>query len=95
MKYESPDNLLELLDGVVKAAAQTRFYKSRLNNNDQVRSMEEFRNLPLVSITELRNQKFTDTIVDQESLQWIVGSDRPRDRYSLPIAENPTVTATC
>ena len=94
MKYESPNNLLELLDGVVKAAAQTRFYRSRLNNKNQVRSIEEFRNLPLVSITDLRNQNFTDTIVDQESLQWIVGSNRPRDRYSLPIAENSTVTAT-
>ena len=94
MKYESPNNLLELLDDVVKAAAQTRFYKSRLNNNDRVRSIEEFHNLPLVPITDLRNQNFSDTIVDQEFLQWIVGSDRTREQYSLPIAESSTVTAT-
>ena len=93
MQYESPANLVELLDGVVQAAQRTPFYASRLNCPAAVRSLDDFEALPITPLDALRSQDLGDTLADPQALQWIAGRQGGQGRPSLPVAEGVTETA--
>lgn len=93
MKYDSPSNLVELLDGVVEAAGRTRLYRGRLDGVTGIGGLDDFRELPVTPVRLLRNQCLGDTLADPGALQWIVGPYRGRTRPSVAVAESVTETA--
>ncbi len=93
MKYDSPANLVELLNGAIEAAGRTRFYRSRLNGAGAIGGLDDFRELPITPISLLRSQRLGDTLADPQALQWIVGSYRGHRHPSVAVAESVTETA--
>ena len=93
MKYESPENLAELLGAVVEAAGRTRFYRDRVDAASGIEGLDDFRQLPITPIGLLRGQRLADTMADPQALQWIVGSYRGRAQPSMAVAESVTETA--
>ena len=93
MKYDSPSNLVDLLDGVVEAAGRTRLYCDRLNGVTGIGGLDDFRELPVTPIGLLKGQRLGDTLADPRALQWIVGPYRGRTHPSVAVAESVTETA--
>ena len=93
MKYDSPTNLVDLLDRVVEAAGRTRFYGRRLNGAGGITGLNDFHRLPVTPIRLLREQRLGDILADPRALQWIVGPYRGRGSPSVAVAESVTETA--
>jgi hypothetical protein len=85
--YDTPANLVELLDRVVGSAADTVFYDSKLGGRRSVDSLSEFRSLPITPLAELRRQRLTDTLARPDEVEWIVGPRAGRLRKTLAVAE--------
>ncbi len=93
-KYETPANVIELLDRVVIAASNTTFYGKKLTGVHSVDGMNVFRSLPITSLAELRQQITADVLARPGEVQWIVGPRRGRVRESLAVAEGVEQTST-
>lgn len=85
--YETPANLVELLDRVVAAAGDTAFYGTRLGGQCGVESMADFGSIPITPIAELRWQRMADTLARPAEVEWIVGPRSGRVRGTLAVAE--------
>jgi hypothetical protein len=85
--YDTPVNVVELLDRVVGSAAGTEFYNSKLGGLRSVDSLSEFRSIPITPLAELRRQRLTDTLARPDEVEWIVGPRRGRERKTLAVAE--------
>ena len=79
--------MVQLLNGVLGAAAGTPFYKSILDGHVPVASMEEFGAAPVTPLARFREQRLADVLPDPGRLQWIVGPYRGHDRRSVAVAE--------
>jgi hypothetical protein len=86
-KYRTPDNLIELLDNVVKASSRTSFYSSRMNGVKSIASLDDFLRLPVTSLPEYRAQRLADVLADSSRVQWIVGAYRGQEPSSVAVAE--------
>ena len=89
MSYETPDNLVELLDAVVNQAARTAFYSSKLNGHRRIRNPEDFGNIPVTSLETYRRQRFADVLAEPSKVEWIVGPYKGQSPDSVAVAEGP------
>ena len=87
MIYETPTNVVQLLDDVVGAAVQTPFYRSVLQGHPRVTCMEDFKRLPVTPISSFRKQRLADVITDPSIVQWIAGPYKGQNRTEVAVAE--------
>ena len=94
MIFDTPDNVLELLDGVVRAAMRTAFYRELFPADSGIASMDDFRRLPVTPISTYRRQRLGRVVADPSRVQWIVGPHRGRDVSRTAVAESVEDTAS-
>ena len=87
MSYRTPDNLVGLLDGVVRAASRTAFYSAALAGRTGVSSQAEFGNIPVTPVRRYREQRLADVVADPAGIEWIVGRYRGHAAPSVAVAE--------
>ena len=87
MTHERPADLVELLNGVVRASAKTRFYSGILEGRTGISDMQDFDEIPTTPLLKYRGQKFADVLADPASIDWIVGPYRGRAELSVAVAE--------
>ena len=87
MPYEIPDNLVELLDGVVSQAARTAFYSSILDGHRTIRNLEDFGNIPITSLKTYRRQRLANVLAEPSKVEWIVGPYKGQSPNSVAVAE--------
>ena len=93
-RYQAPDDLPARLDRVVAAAARTAFYRPRLGGRGGVRSLDEFRELPVTPIAEYRRSTLADTVSLPGEIEWIMGQYAGQRADRLAVAEGPEESAT-
>ena len=89
MRFETPANIVPLLDETVSAAAGTAFYRGLLPTRASIKTIEDFHRLPIIPITEFRKQRLADVITDTTRVQWIPGPYRGQISSVVPVAEGP------
>lgn len=94
MNFKSPDNLQELLNDVYAAALQTNFYSSILPKQQNIRSITEFRHLPVTSIALYRQQNLGSVIAFPNGVHWITGSIKGRIGNTMAVTETLEDTAS-
>ena len=94
MIFHTPDNVLELLDGVIAAAMKTAFYRETFPADCRIASMDDFRRLPITPISTYRRQRLGRLVADPSRAQWIVGPHRGRDVSAVAVAESVEDTAS-
>lgn len=94
MIFNTPDNLVDLLDRVVGAAMNTSFYRDRLPPNARIASLEDFRDLPITPLALYRRQRLGSVVADPSRVQWIAGPLRGQDPSMVAIAEGLDETAS-
>ena len=87
MSYETPHNLVDLLDRVVGAASRTAFYSSVLAGRSGVSSEAEFGSIPVTPLRQYREQRLADVVADPASIEWIVGRYKGHSAPSVAVAE--------
>ena len=85
--YSSPDNLVELLDGIARLAARARFYVSILPEGVRVRSMGEFAALPITPIADYRRQRLADVLAQPERVEAVVARRDGHDPRRVAVVE--------
>ena len=93
-RYEARDDLLERLEGVAAAAARTEFYSGRLGGREGVRSLEEFRELPMTPIAEYRRARLADVVSLPGEIEWVMGQYAGQRDDRVAVAEGPEESAT-
>ena len=73
--YKTPDNLVELLDRVVRSASRTAFYDPRLSGVTGIATLDEFRVIPPTPLSEFHERSLRDTLAEPSKVDWIVGAD--------------------
>ena len=86
--YKTPDNLVELLNGVVRSASQTAFYGPRLSGATGITTLEEFRAIPPTPLSVFRDRALRDTIAEPSNVDWIVGADGGQSPARAAMVEN-------
>lgn len=86
--YETPDNLIELLNGVVRSAAKTAFYGPRLACIASISTPDEFSRIPSTPMSELRSQKLRDLLAQPDNVDWILGASAGQSPARAAIAES-------
>ena len=94
MVFNTPDNAVELLDGVVRAAMRTPFYRERFPQRFRVTSLADFRGLSITPISTYRRQRLGRVVADPSRVQWIVGPHRGQRAAAMPVAEGLEETAS-
>ena len=94
MIFHTPDNVLDLLDGVVAAAMKTPFYREQFPAGYRIATMDDFRALPITPISTYRRQRLGRVVADPSSVQWIVGPHRGRNIATTAVAESVEDTAS-
>ncbi len=92
--YETPDNLISRLDGVVSAAARTAFYYRFLDGRFGVNSLEDFRDIPATPLEIYRRQRLGEVVADISKIEWIIGPHRGQSPESVATTEGPEEAAT-
>ena len=93
-RYGARDDLLERLDSVVAAASRTEFYRARLGGREGVRSLEEFRELPMTPIAEYRRARLADAVSLPGEIEWVMGQYAGQRDDRIAVAEGPEESAT-
>ena len=93
-RYEARDDVLERLDGVVAAASRTEFYKTQLAGRAGVKSLEEFRELPVTPISEYRRASLADVVSLPGEIEWVMGQYAGQRDDRVAVAEGPEESAT-
>ena len=93
MDFESPENLLDLINDVILYANQTPFYRPLLKNIIRITNIQDFKRIPITKLSDLRDANLKDTISNPEELEWIVGPYRGRSSQSVAISEGIKETA--
>jgi hypothetical protein len=91
--YEIPINLDMLLGETIEAASRTAFFRKVMGNRSTMRSVKEFKRLPVISIDEYRKQRVADVVTDLSQIQWIAGAYRGQQGNMVPIAESTADTS--
>ena len=92
MLYKTPSNVVQLLSEVVAAAQRTAFYRPLLSGRAGITSLDEFRSLPVASLSEFRRQRLGDVVSDPARVQWIAGPHKGQSRYQVAVAEGADET---
>ncbi len=92
--YETPDNLIARLDGVVSASARTAFYSRSLDRRSSVNSLEDFRNIPVTPLEIYRRQRLGEVVADISKIEWIIGPQKGQSPESVATTEGPEEAAT-
>ena len=91
--YNTPDDVVELLDRILQTALRTRFYRSALGGQRAIRSLSDFESLPITPIAKLRRQAPADVIADPDRVSWIFGRYLGRRGAEVAVAEGADETA--
>ena len=91
--YNTPDNVIELLDQVLQAALATRFYRPILGKRTAIQSLDDFAELPITPLAGLRRQSLASVVSDPGRVGWIFGRYRGRKRTEVAVAEGADETA--
>ena len=86
--YKTPDNLVELLNGVVRSASQTAFYGPRLSGATGVATLDEFRAIPPTPLSVFRDRALRDTLAEPGKVDWIVGVEGGQSPTRTAVVEN-------
>ena len=86
--YKTPDNLVELLDKVVRSASRTAYYGPRLSGATGVATLDEFRAIPPTPLSEFRERALSDTLAEPGQVDWIVGADEGQSTSRTAMVEN-------
>ena len=86
--YKTPDNLVELLDKVVRSASRTAHYGPRLSGATGVATLDEFRAIPPTLLSECRDRTLRDTLAEPSKVDWIVGADGGQSPSSTAMVED-------
>jgi hypothetical protein len=86
--YEKPDNIIELLNGLVRSAAETAFCGPRLTGIPSISTLNEFRAISTTLLSEFRSQKLRDVLGEADKIDWIVGTNGGRSPALAAIAES-------
>ena len=86
--YKTPDNLVELLDKVVRSASRTAFYGPLLSGVTRIATPDEFRVIPPTSLSEFRERALRDTLAEPGKVDWIVGADGGQSPTRTAMVEN-------
>ena len=89
MSYETPDNLVELLDAAVRAASRTAFYRPALEGRTQAGSLEDFAQIPITPLECYRRQRLADVLAEPSRVEWIAGRYKGHSASSVAVAEGP------
>ena len=87
MTHETPADLVELLDGVVRAAARTAFYAPILDGRSGVGGVEELAGIPVTPLGRYRDRRLADLLAEPSRVGWIVGPYRGQAASSVAAAE--------
>ena len=93
MIYETPNNVVELLDDLVGAAAKTPFYQSIMSGRPNITCMDDFFALPVTPLDTMRKQRLAALVTDPARVQWIAGSYNGQNRLAAPVAEGTEETS--
>ena len=55
MDFESPENLLDLINDVILYANQTPFYRPLLKNIIRITNIQDFKRIPITKLSDLRD----------------------------------------
>ena len=86
--YKTPDNLVDLLNRVVRSASQTTFYGARLSGRTGIASVDEFRAIPPTPLAEFRERALRDTLAEPSNVDWIVGAAGGQSPMRTAMVEN-------
>ena len=86
--YKTPDNLVELLDKVVRSASRTAYYGPRLSGATGIATLDEFRAIPPTPVSEFRERALRDTLAEPHKVDWIVGPDGGQFPTRTAMVEN-------
>lgn len=89
--YETPDNLVDLLDGSVRAAARTAFFGP---SAARIHDISDFEQVPITPLSIYRRQRLPDLLTDPSSVEWIAGPLRGQSDHGVAAAEGPDETGT-
>jgi hypothetical protein len=92
MVYNTPTNVVRLLDDVVGAAAQTAFFRTLLPDNPRVSRMEDFFALPVTPLGRYREQRLADVVADRARVQWVAGRHGGQEVRGVALAEGVVET---
>jgi len=88
MSFDTPENLVELLNKIIHLASQTIFWSPKIASIESVDSLESFSQIPSTKLTDYRKQLLPDLIVRPNQIDWIVGAYKGHDPTSPPVAES-------
>lgn len=86
--HETPDNLIELLNGVIRAAARTAFFSPILGGVSSISTVEEFRAISVTPLSIFRARPMRDTLSEPRAVDWIVGASDGQSPALAAIAES-------
>ena len=87
--YETPLNLVELLNEVVRTSAHTILYADRLVERTAIRELADFAEIPVTPLATYRKQRLADVLAQPSRVEWIVGPYRGQSAESVAVAEGP------
>ena len=88
MNFNTPDNLVELLNKVIHLASQTTFWHPKVADIESIDSVESLSQIPSTKLADYRKQSLPDLIVKPDHIDWIVGAYMGHDPTSPPVAES-------
>lgn len=91
--YQIPFDLDILLGETMKAASRTAFFREAVGGRSSIRSIKEFKQLPITSIDEYRKQRIADVVTNLSQIQWIAGAYRGQQDNMIPLAESTADTS--
>lgn len=77
----------------MKAASRTAFFREAVGGRSSIRSIKEFKQLPITSIDEYRKQRIADVVTNLSQIQWIAGAYRGQQDNMIPLAESTADTS--
>ena len=90
--YRTPDNLVDLLDAVVRSAARTRLYSAGLGASASVSDLDDFERIPVMPLSAYRRSGLADVVTCPEAVTWIAGPHRGQLASHVAVAEGADET---
>ena len=90
--YRTPDNLIDLLDGVVRSAARTRLYSAGLGASASISDLADFERIPVTPLETYRRSRLADVLTSPEGVTWIAGPHRGQLGSNVAVAEGADET---
>ena len=87
-RYETPENLVEILGDIVAMAAETRLFAQRLAGRTGVTTLDDFAALPVTPLEEYRRRRLADLVARPDEVDSIVGPYRGHSPRFVAVAES-------